>query len=96
MANAIKFTDRGEVVVTLEGAPERGPNMIHMLVRDTGMGIPHDKQDAVFEAFSQADSSPNRRFGGTGLGLAISSRLARLMEERFGCAASLVKAASFM
>jgi signal transduction histidine kinase/CheY-like chemotaxis protein len=79
VANAIKFTDRGEVVVTLEGAPERGPNMIHMLVRDTGMGIPHDKQDAVFEAFSQADSSPNRRFGGTGLGLAISSRLARLM-----------------
>jgi signal transduction histidine kinase/CheY-like chemotaxis protein len=79
VANAIKFTDRGEVVVTLEAAPERGPNVVHMLVRDTGMGIPRDKQDAVFEAFSQADSSHSRRYGGTGLGLAISSRLVRLM-----------------
>ncbi|MGB8885394.1 MAG: response regulator [Candidatus Korobacteraceae bacterium] len=79
VGNAIKFTDCGEVVVTLEGAPERGPDMIHMLVRDTGMGIPREKQEAIFEAFSQADSSASRRYGGTGLGLAICSRLARLM-----------------
>ncbi len=79
VANAIKFTDRGEVVVTLEAAPERGPDMIHLLVRDTGIGIPLDKQGTVFEAFSQTDSSHSRRYGGTGLGLAITARLVRLM-----------------
>jgi signal transduction histidine kinase/CheY-like chemotaxis protein len=79
VANAIKFTDQGEVVVTLDRVPERGPNMIHMVVRDTGIGIAHDKQSVIFEAFSQADSSHSRRYGGTGLGLAITSRLVRLM-----------------
>jgi signal transduction histidine kinase/CheY-like chemotaxis protein len=82
VANAIKFTDRGEVVVTLDSEPDRGPNMIHMMVRDTGIGIPQDKLDVVFEAFSQADSSHSRRYGGTGLGLAITSRLVRLMEGK--------------
>ena len=79
VANAIKFTDQGEVVVTLDSAPERGPNMVHMVVRDTGIGIPPEKQAVIFEAFSQADSSHSRRYGGTGLGLAITSRLVRLM-----------------
>ena len=79
VANAIKFTDEGEVVVTMAGAPERGPNMVHMIVRDTGVGIAQDKQSLIFEAFSQADSSHSRRYGGTGLGLAIASRLVRLM-----------------
>ena len=79
VANAIKFTEQGEVVVTLDNAPERGPNMMHMVVRDTGIGIAHDKQSLIFEAFSQADSSHSRRYGGTGLGLAITSRLVRLM-----------------
>ncbi len=79
VANAIKFTDQGEVVVTLDGAPERGLNMIQMVVRDTGIGIAPDKQSVIFEAFSQADSSHSRRYGGTGLGLAITSRLVRLM-----------------
>ncbi|HUI84469.1 MAG TPA: response regulator [Candidatus Binatia bacterium] len=79
VANAIKFTDNGEVVVIFDAAPECGPNMIHMLVRDSGIGIPRDKQKIIFEAFSQADSSHSRRYGGTGLGLAITSRLVRLM-----------------
>ena len=79
VANAIKFTEQGEVVVTLDSAPERGPSMVHLVVRDTGIGIPHDKQSVIFEAFSQADSSHSRRYGGTGLGLAITSRLVRLM-----------------
>ena len=79
VANAIKFTDRGEVVVLLDNAAERGPDRIHIVVRDTGIGIPFDKQSIIFEAFSQADSSHTRRYGGTGLGLAITSRLVRLM-----------------
>ena len=79
VANAIKFTDRGEVVVTLDTAVERGPDMIEIVVRDTGIGIPPEKQQLIFEAFSQAEASHERRFGGTGLGLAISSRLVRLM-----------------
>ena len=69
VANAIKFTERGEVVVTLDAAAERGPNMLHIVVRDTGIGIPRDKFDTIFEAFGQADSSQTRRYGGTGLGL---------------------------
>jgi signal transduction histidine kinase/DNA-binding response OmpR family regulator/HPt (histidine-containing phosphotransfer) domain-containing protein len=79
VANAIKFTERGEVLVTLDSAPERGPNMVHMMVRDTGIGIAREKQEVIFKAFSQAESSHSRRYGGTGLGLAITSRLVRLM-----------------
>jgi signal transduction histidine kinase/DNA-binding response OmpR family regulator/HPt (histidine-containing phosphotransfer) domain-containing protein len=79
VANAIKFTERGEVLVTFDSATERGPNMVHMMVRDTGIGIPHEKQKLIFEAFSQAESSHSRRYGGTGLGLAITSRLVQLM-----------------
>ena len=79
VANAIKFTERGEVVVLVDRDPERGPDMLHFLVRDTGIGIPPDKKEAIFEAFSQADSSQTRKYGGTGLGLAISGQLARLM-----------------
>ena len=79
VANAIKFTDSGEVVVTVDSAPERGTNMIHLLVRDTGIGIARDKRQMIFDAFSQADTSHTRRYGGTGLGLAITSRLVQLM-----------------
>ena len=79
VANAIKFTERGEVLVTFDSALERGPNMVHVMVRDTGIGIPREKQKLIFEAFSQAEASHSRRYGGTGLGLAITSRLVRLM-----------------
>jgi signal transduction histidine kinase/DNA-binding NarL/FixJ family response regulator len=79
VGNAIKFTERGEVVVTLEAELERGPGVVHLLVRDTGIGIAPEKHGAIFDAFSQADSSYSRRYGGTGLGLAITSRLVRLM-----------------
>ena len=79
VANAIKFTQQGEVVVTLDAEPQRGPDMIHLLVRDTGIGVPREKQAVIFEAFSQVDSSHTRKHGGTGLGLAISARLVRLM-----------------
>ncbi|MDB5311501.1 MAG: hybrid sensor histidine kinase/response regulator [Gemmataceae bacterium] len=83
VGNAIKFTDTGEVVVRV-GIDSRAAGEIglHLTVTDTGIGIPADRLAAVFEAFSQVDSSSTRRFGGTGLGLTISSRLAALMGGR--------------
>ena len=83
VGNAIKFTDRGEVVLRI--LPESqvdGKIRLHFSVTDTGIGIPPEKQNLIFEAFSQADSSTTRRFGGTGLGLAISQQLVRLMGGR--------------
>ncbi|MGD0678422.1 MAG: ATP-binding protein [Polyangiaceae bacterium] len=76
--NAIKFTSAGEVSVRL--GFERGePSRLTFAVRDTGIGIPPDRLDRLFQPFSQLDASTSRRFGGTGLGLVISRDLARLM-----------------
>jgi PAS domain S-box-containing protein len=78
--NAIKFTSQGEIELRVEvRRVEETTIDLHITVRDTGIGIPPDKQAAIFEAFIQADSSTTRRYGGTGLGLAISSQLAALM-----------------
>jgi two-component system sensor histidine kinase/response regulator len=89
LGNAVKFTRQGEVVlrVTKEATtPEGvvGPEdiVLHFSIRDTGVGIPLDRQNSIFEAFIQADNSVTRRHGGTGLGLTISARLARLMGGR--------------
>lgn len=91
LSNAVKFTDAGEVMVSArvetgeppsEGPDENGtPTGVRIVftVRDTGIGIPKDRINAIFDSFSQADASTTRKFGGTGLGLAISQRLARLM-----------------
>jgi PAS domain S-box-containing protein len=80
VSNAIKFTERGEVVLAIDVAERRGDNIsLAFTVRDTGIGIPAEQQQRMFEAFSQADSSTSRKYGGTGLGLAISRRLVRLM-----------------
>jgi signal transduction histidine kinase/DNA-binding response OmpR family regulator/HPt (histidine-containing phosphotransfer) domain-containing protein len=95
VANAIKFTEHGEVVVTVDSAAERGPNMIHIVVRDTGIGIPRDKFDTIFEAFGQADSSQTRRYGGTGLGLTISMRLVSLMGGQMWVASELEEGSEF-
>ncbi|MCG8462496.1 MAG: response regulator [Holophagales bacterium] len=85
LSNALKFTEAGEIVVRARMEepedPEAGPREVRVVidVRDTGIGIPAARQEAIFESFSQADASTTRKFGGTGLGLAISQRLARIM-----------------
>jgi len=83
VGNAVKFTDAGEVVVRIgvESGPA-GETRLHAAVQDTGIGIPTDKQQLVFEAFRQADGSATRRYGGTGLGLAISRQLIERMGGR--------------
>ncbi len=83
VGNAIKFTEKGEVVLRVERQLSDGQDAIlHFTVSDTGIGISPDKQATIFEAFTQADASTTRRFGGTGLGLTISARLASLMGGR--------------
>ena len=83
--NAIKFTERGEVAVSVEPAGPSGPAggmTLHWMVRDTGIGIPAEQQARIFNTFEQADSSYVRRYGGTGLGLSISRQLAEMMGGR--------------
>jgi CheY-like chemotaxis protein/signal transduction histidine kinase/HPt (histidine-containing phosphotransfer) domain-containing protein len=84
LTNATKFTARGEIVATVRGAPaeEGGTSELEFAVRDTGIGIPHDRLDRLFTAFSQVDASTTRQFGGTGLGLAISRELVTMMGGR--------------
>jgi signal transduction histidine kinase/DNA-binding response OmpR family regulator/flagellar basal body-associated protein FliL len=83
VGNAIKFTERGEVVVTVELASKSNEHAeLHFTVSDTGVGIAKEKQEAIFAAFSQGDTSTTRRYGGTGLGLTISARLLELMRGR--------------
>lgn len=81
--NAIKFTERGEVVVHVDVESRTDHNVtLHFSVSDTGIGIPPEKTDRLFKSFSQVDASTTRQYGGTGLGLAISAQLVRMMNGR--------------
>jgi signal transduction histidine kinase/CheY-like chemotaxis protein len=85
LGNAVKFTDAGRVTLeaTLLGSTPSHAR-VRLTVRDTGIGIPKDRQGLIFESFTQADGSMSRRFGGTGLGLAISRQLVELMDGEIG------------
>ena len=84
--NALKFTEHGEIVIRLGAMAASTPErvVLRCTVQDTGIGIPREKQAAIFESFTQADSSTTRRYGGTGLGLAISQRLIEMMGGTIG------------
>jgi len=83
LGNAVKFTSRGEVVLSVSSEEKIGRRIhLHFQVRDTGIGIPADKLEVIFDPFTQVDSSTTRIFGGTGLGLAISAQLVGLMNGR--------------
>ncbi len=85
LGNAFKFTKKGEISISVAGMEETaGKVVLWFVVEDTGIGIPEEKQDLLFDCFTQADSSTTRRFGGTGLGLAISKGLVHLMGGEIG------------
>jgi two-component system, sensor histidine kinase and response regulator len=94
--NAVKFTEQGEIAVAViqESNIDQTVNL-HFTVKDTGPGIPPDKQQLIFEAFRQADSSMSRLHGGTGLGLAISSHLVEMMQGRMWVESELGKGSTF-
>ena len=97
ICNSVKFTHRGRIAVTLSRAGELrdGRQPVRIVVKDTGIGIPRDKQEVIFDAFSQVDASTTRKYGGTGLGLAICRRLLRKMGGDISVASEPGRGATF-
>ena len=96
VGNAIKFTELGEVILYADVQTRTERNLTpHFRVRDTGIGIPQDKQQLIFEAFRQADSSSTRKYGGTGLGLSISAQLVELMGGKIWVESEPAKGSTF-
>jgi len=94
--NAIKFTDAGSIALRSTLYDRRGETVtVHFSVSDSGVGIPADKTELIFEAFRQVDSSTSRKFGGTGLGLTISSRLVGLMRGHLWVDSEVGKGSTF-
>ncbi len=85
LSNAFKFTEKGEVKLTISIMTENNKKGISFSVIDSGIGIAKDKLDVIFEAFTQADGTTNRKYGGTGLGLSISQELAKLINGTLSC-----------
>ncbi len=99
VANAVKFTDQGdvyvEVVARSDPAPDKGEQQLQFRIKDSGIGIPEDKFDEIFGMFSQADGSVTRKHGGTGLGLAISASLVELMGGKITVESSIGEGSVF-
>lgn len=93
--NAYKFTEQGHVHVKVSLEDVDGKAFIRFDVEDTGIGIPQDKQEAIFESFTQADGSTTREYGGTGLGLAITKQLAELLGGRLDLTSEVGKGSTF-
>ncbi len=96
VGNAIKFTDTGQVVVEISSRQSAdGRTELHFKVSDTGVGVPVDKQQIIFQAFAQADTSVTRKYGGTGLGLAITCRLVEMMGGKIWVESEVGKGSTF-
>jgi len=96
LANAVKFTEHGEIITTTKTLKETEDRVsVEVAVSDTGTGIPKDKLDTIFEPFTQADGSTTRKYGGTGLGLTISQRLAGMMGGEIEVASRVGKGSTF-
>ncbi len=95
IGNSFKFTDKGEIVLRVTLQSRNGDAVLRFSVRDSGIGIPKEKQSVLFQPFVQADTSTTRRFGGTGLGLAISRRLVQMMGGDLGVESEPGKGSDF-
>jgi len=96
MGNAAKFTDSGEIELSLDIEEERDDRTkLHATIRDTGIGIPEEKVDGIFDAFQQADGSTTRKFGGTGLGLTICRQISKILGGEVWAESQVGKGSAF-
>ena len=95
VGNALKFTAKGEVVLSVGSVAHGAKTELTFAITDTGIGIPAEAQDRLFQSFSQVDATTTRRFGGTGLGLVISKRLAELMGGTMGVESEVARGSTF-